>query len=160
MYVFVTNLLVLTAVIHTTARLSENLTSSTADLFVATTAATQRPVTDLDAWLHRIRDGTREQRMEAAANLPSNTTSERVIDALRDATDDNYIDVRAAAIYSLGDLGDIDVVPLLHNKLASRAPQVRSAAIWALTSLGNTDAQEQIGKLLFDANDGVRIAAS
>ena len=160
MYILIAKLIVIITIIHSPAPLMEDLNAAVADSFVATTANNQRQVTDLESWLDRIRHGSLVQRREAAANLPSGVKSKQLVDALLDAANDYYVDVRTAAIFSLGDLGNMEVVPLLHNKLASRAPEVRSAAIWALASLANTDAEPQIRKLLIDNNDEVRLAAS
>ena len=160
MYVSVANILLLVAIIHTPAPQTDTLSQSSPDSPVATVADNEKPTTSLDSWLHQIRDGSPRQRREAAANPPSDARLRLVIDALSDAANDVHLDVRTAAIFSLGDLGDMEVVPLLHNKLASRAPKVRSAAIWALASLGNADAEPQVRKLLIDSNDGVRLAAS
>jgi HEAT repeat protein len=83
------------------------------------------------------------------------------LDALISAADPSSpVAIRAAAMWSLGEIGDIRARPALTAGLGATDPRIREAAIEALGKMGAPDAIFNIVALLSDESPRVRLAAA
>jgi HEAT repeat protein len=85
---------------------------------------------------------------------------QQAVPPLIQALGDSDWDVRAAAAWALGKLGDPRAVPALIQALRDRSENVRFAAAWALGDLGDPQAVPALIKALGDGWDAVRFAAA
>ena len=82
------------------------------------------------------------------------------VSPLIQALGDRSENVRAAAAWALGDLGDPQAIPALIQALGDQSENVRWAAAWALGDLGDPQAVPPLIKALRDRSENVRCAAA
>jgi len=115
---------------------------------------------DVDEWMRIVAKGSRDQRLRAAYAPPRGANRDRVVPALMTLAGDIQQDVRVAAIYALGEIGDQRSYALLQNSLDDRAPRAREAAVWAVNKMRIVEAMPVVVRLLDDKDRKVRVAAN
>jgi len=115
-----------------------------------------------DVALVDVRSGRPEFRLEAArslANADDDTSRDRAREALRPLLDDPVARVRAAAIESLGYVGDDHDLPALCRRLREPAQAVRQVAVVAIARIGTAESQTTLRGLLTSEYPDVRFQA-
>lgn len=115
---------------------------------------------DVDQWLRIAAEGSPDQRLRAAYAPPDQADRDRVVPALMTLAGDIKQDIRSAALYALGELGDQRSYALIRNALDDRSPRVREAAVWAANKARIIDALPEVAGLFDDRDPKVRVAAN
>jgi HEAT repeat protein len=117
----------------------------------------------LDAALRDLAQGSPKARTAAAhalGDVADPTEKRRAVDALLRALDDDRLEVRAEACASLGDLGDVSVLPMLIRRLDDGSPPVRQNAAIALGTLAHADGFEPLAQALAEGPADLRFQAA
>lgn len=114
---------------------------------------------DVEEWIQVATDGSPDQRLLAAYNLPAEADKRVVVETLIKLARNIQTEVRVAAIHSLGKINDRGSLSFLRERLNDRSPQVREASVWALNNARDLTAVQDVVPLLHDKSLFVRIAA-
>ena len=69
------------------------------------------PSLEYEQWLDTLQNGSVPQRVRAVSNLPAVDDESLILPALQMAADAAWVELRTAAIFAIGKLGDMSAAP-------------------------------------------------